>query len=113
VIFCSKSTLSSDSFQVTVFCAGSVILWCRIKARDAGHSSAMSKEQQRGGGATGWHPAGTRKRCWCKIPLLETSGGDLDSTRVMKPKVHAELQTTRKTDCKTLVANDDNYALAA
>jgi len=31
----------------------------------------------------------------------------------MKPEVHAELQITRKTDCKTLVANDDNYALAA
>jgi len=27
--------------------------------------------------------------------------------------VHAELQITRKTDCKLLVANDDNYALAA
>ena len=40
-------------------------------------------------------------------------GGDLDSTWVAKPEVHAELQTTRKTDCKTLVANDDNYALAA
>jgi len=40
-------------------------------------------------------------------------GGDLDSTWVMKPEVHAELQITRKTDCKTLVANDDNYALAA
>ena len=40
-------------------------------------------------------------------------GGDLDSTGVAKPEVHAELQTTRKTDCKTLVANDDNYALAA
>jgi hypothetical protein len=40
-------------------------------------------------------------------------GGDLASTRVVKPKVHAELQITRKTDCKLLVANDDNYALAA
>ena len=40
-------------------------------------------------------------------------GGDLDSTWVMKPEVHAELQITRKTDCKLLVANDDNYALAA
>jgi hypothetical protein len=45
-------------------------------------------------------------------PLLDL-GGDLDSTGVAKPEVHAELQTTRKTDCKTLVANDDNYALAA
>ena len=40
-------------------------------------------------------------------------GGALDSTWVMKPEVHAELQITRKTDCKLLVANDDNYALAA
>ena len=40
-------------------------------------------------------------------------GGDLASTRVAKPEVHAELQITRKTDCKLLVANDDNYALAA
>jgi len=45
-------------------------------------------------------------------PMLDL-GGDLDSTGVAKPEVHAELQTTRKTDCKTLVANDDNYALAA
>jgi hypothetical protein len=44
---------------------------------------------------------------------LKPIGGDLASTRVMKPEVHAELQTTRKTDCKLLVANDDNYALAA
>jgi len=47
-----------------------------------------------------------------KSGLLDL-GGDLDSTGVAKPEVHAELQTTRKTDCKTLVANDDNYALAA
>lgn len=40
-------------------------------------------------------------------------GGDLDSTWVVKLEVHAELQITRKTDCKLLVANDDNYALAA
>jgi hypothetical protein len=40
-------------------------------------------------------------------------GGDLASTRVAKPEVHAELQSTRKTGCKPLVANDDNYALAA
>jgi hypothetical protein len=43
----------------------------------------------------------------------DLNGGDLASTRVAKPEVHAELQTTRKTVCKTLVANDDNYALAA
>ena len=41
------------------------------------------------------------------------SGGDLASTWVVQPKVHAELQSTRKTVCKLLVANDDNYALAA
>ena len=46
-------------------------------------------------------------------PVVDPLGGDLDSTRVAKPKVHAELQITRKTDCKLLVANDDNYALAA
>jgi hypothetical protein len=40
-------------------------------------------------------------------------GGDLASTWVVKLEVHAELQITRKTDCKLLVANDDNYALAA
>jgi hypothetical protein len=52
----------------------------------------------------------------CKIRESTTevdSGGDQDSTRVVKPQVHAEPQTTRKTDCKLLVANDDNYALAA
>jgi hypothetical protein len=48
-----------------------------------------------------------------RMTFLTIFGGDLASTRVMKPEVHAELQTTRKTDCKTLVANDDNYALAA
>jgi len=48
-----------------------------------------------------------------KIPLREALGGDLASTWVVKPEVHAELQSTRKTVCKLLVANDDNYALAA
>ena len=48
-----------------------------------------------------------------RSPMVIPNGGDLDSTWVAKPEVHAELQTTRKTDCKTLVANDDNYALAA
>jgi len=47
------------------------------------------------------------------MDISKTNGGDLDSTWVAKPEVHAEPQTTRKTDCKTLVANDDNYALAA
>jgi hypothetical protein len=35
------------------------------------------------------------------------------STCVAKPGVHAEVQGPRKTLCKLLVANDDNYALAA
>jgi len=37
----------------------------------------------------------------------------MDSTWVLKLRVHAEVQVPRKTVCKTLVANDDNYALAA
>ena len=48
-----------------------------------------------------------------KYPDFKPYGGDLASTRVVQPKVHAELQIPRKTDCKLLVANDDNYALAA
>ena len=48
-----------------------------------------------------------------KYPDSRHYGGDLASTRVVQPKVHAELQISRKTDCKLLVANDDNYALAA
>ena len=39
--------------------------------------------------------------------------GRLASTWVAKPEVHAEVQIPRKTVCKLLVANDDNYALAA
>ena len=42
-----------------------------------------------------------------------TFGGDLASTRVTKPEVHAEVQDPRKSFCKIIVANDDNYALAA
>ncbi len=42
-----------------------------------------------------------------------SKGGDLASTWVTKPKVHAEVQSPRKSLCKLLVANDDNYALAA
>ena len=37
----------------------------------------------------------------------------LVSTRVTKPLEHVEVQVPRKTVCKKLVANDDNYALAA
>jgi hypothetical protein len=33
--------------------------------------------------------------------------------RRRKPEVHAEVQSPRKTLCKLIVANDDNYALAA
>ena len=35
------------------------------------------------------------------------------STYVAKPEVHAEVQYPRKYFCKLIVANDDNYALAA
>jgi hypothetical protein len=35
------------------------------------------------------------------------------STCVAKPEVHAEVQLPRKSICKLIVANDDNYALAA
>ena len=58
-----------------------------------------------------------QRNCRCEMGLKKVQyanfGGALDSTWVMKPEVHAELQITRKTDCKLLVANDDNYALAA
>ncbi len=41
-------------------------------------------------------------------------GGDLASTRVTKPKGHAEEQYTSLIQLQPkLVANDDNYALAA
>ncbi len=40
-------------------------------------------------------------------------GGDMASTCVAKPQVHVEVQVPRKTVCKLIVANDDNYALAA
>ena len=35
------------------------------------------------------------------------------STLVAKPKVHVEVQDTSLIHLQTLVANDDNYALAA
>ena len=35
------------------------------------------------------------------------------STCVTKFQVHVEVQVPRKTVCKLIVANDDNYALAA
>jgi len=41
-------------------------------------------------------------------------GGDMASTWVTKPKVHAEEQiTSYKPAANFIVANDDNYALAA
>lgn len=46
--------------------------------------------------------------------VTQTFGGDLASTWVTKPKVHAEyFSSSRKTDWKIIVANDNNYALAA
>jgi|GEM_PF-6784420 len=47
------------------------------------------------------------------LQRYSSKGGDLASTWVTKPKVHAEVQCPRKSRCKLLVANDDNYALAA
>ena len=41
-------------------------------------------------------------------------GADLDSTPVTKLRVHAEMATNLvNKSCKLIVANDDNYALAA
>ncbi len=46
--------------------------------------------------------------------VQQTFGGDLASTWVTKPKVHAEYSSSsRKKDWKNIVANDNNYALAA
>ena len=58
------------------------------------------------------------------LPLIFTSraqtsivfdpGGDMASTWVTKPEVHAEGVTDLFNPCcKLIVANDDNYALAA
>ena len=45
---------------------------------------------------------------------MKQNGGDQVSTWVAKPEVHAEAQTTSLIQLQTkLVANDDNYALAA
>ncbi len=43
----------------------------------------------------------------------ERFGGDMASTWVAKPAVHAEVRLPRKSIAKLIVANDDNYALAA
>jgi hypothetical protein len=46
--------------------------------------------------------------------LSERIGAVLDSTPVTKLRVHAEMATNLvNQSCKLLVANDDNYALAA
>jgi len=73
--------------------------------------SRPKAEKQRWAGVDG----GEMLRCGILAPLQKKSsnGGDLASTWVAKPKVHAEVQCPRKTHCKTIVANDDNYALAA
>lgn len=52
-------------------------------------------------------------RVLSKLSYSIVLGGDLGSTRIAKPKVHAEVQCPRKSCCKSTVANDDNYALAA
>ena len=44
---------------------------------------------------------------------MAVSHSVIASTRVAKLQVHAEVQVPRKTVCKLIVANDDNYALAA
>lgn len=47
------------------------------------------------------------------VLIVDFFGGDLASTWVAKPEVHAEVRVPRKTVRKCIVANDDNYALAA
>ncbi len=48
------------------------------------------------------------------VSWMNHQGGDLASTRVTKPEVHAEVQITSLIQLQTnIVANDDNYALAA
>ncbi len=37
-------------------------------------------------------------------------GGDLASTWVAKPEVHAEHENARKSDSKNINANDENFA---
>jgi hypothetical protein len=44
---------------------------------------------------------------------MNNLGGDMASTWIAKPKVHAEVRIPRKTVRKLIVANEDNYALAA
>jgi hypothetical protein len=44
---------------------------------------------------------------------IDDFGGDLASTWIAKPKVHAEMQNLVNQLQKNIVANDDNYALAA
>lgn len=54
------------------------------------------------------------RRCFLTETLKAVSGGDLDSTPVTKPWVHAEMATNLvNPKSQIIVANDDNYALAA
>jgi len=53
-------------------------------------------------------------RLWYRLSNVTNFGGDMVSTWVAKPEVHAEDVTTLvKNVAKQIVANDDNYALAA
>jgi hypothetical protein len=46
--------------------------------------------------------------------MTDTIGGDMASTWMMKPEVHAEdAAVLVKPAVNSIVANDDNYALAA
>ena len=50
----------------------------------------------------------------CSDAAEKHIGGDLDSTPVSNPKVHAEMATGLVNPLlQFIVANDDNYALAA
>lgn len=60
------------------------------------------------------HRADARAEPSGSIYCLLDTGGDMASTQVAKPQVHAEDVTHLvKHVAKKLVANDDNYSLAA
>ncbi len=44
---------------------------------------------------------------------IDRLGGDLASTWVAKPSGHAEVQSSSQIQLHFIVANNDNYALAA
>lgn len=46
----------------------------------------------------------------CVIIIVYRNGGDLASTRVAKPEVHAENEISRKSDSININANDENFA---